>query len=90
MIASTEGIAGRQMPEAFLVWDILGSNQYDNKQNEDGSVHIVQHELMANVSPSRATGTGNDAIHKVWTGHRPGFVPKRFKVRRKKPRKWVR
>ena len=89
MIESTEPIAGRQMPEAYLLWDIISSNVFDNKQNEDGSVHVVQHEVMANVSPSRPTGTGNEAIHKVWTGHRPGFAPKRFKVRRKKPRKWV-
>ena len=89
LIEATDGLAGRQVPEPYLIWDILGSNEFDNKQTEDGSVHVVQHELMVNVSKSRPTGSENDSIHKVWTGHRLGFVPKRIKTRRKKPRKWV-
>ena len=90
LIARTDGMAGRQMPDPYLVWDIIGSNEFDNKRTEDDMVHVVQHELLANVSPSRPTGSGNDSIHKVWSGHRVAFVPKRIKVRRKKPRKWVR
>lgn len=89
LIEATDGLAGRQIPEPYLIWDILGSNEFDNKQTEDGSVHVVQHELIVNVSKSRPTGSGNDSIHKVWTGHRLGFVPKRIKTRRKKPRKWA-
>jgi hypothetical protein len=50
LIEATDGLAGRQVPEPYLIWDILGSNEFDNKQTEDGSVHVVQHELMVNVS----------------------------------------
>lgn len=87
----TEGstIAGRALPQPYLIWDIVGQTRLgEGKYNTDQSVHVLQHELECLVSPSKPTGTYNHALHKIWTNRGAQFAPRRYKVRRKKPKKW--
>lgn len=56
----TEGgkVAGRALPQPYLIWDILGQSSLGPpKLNSDQSVHVLQHELECLISPSKPTGT---------------------------------
>ena len=83
-------VAGRALPQPYLIWDILGQTRLgEAKLGPDQSVHVLQHELECLISPSKPTGSQNQALHKIWTNRGAAFAPRKYQVRRKKPKKWV-
>lgn len=55
-----EGVGGRSVPDAYLMWDIVNDRQIAKfPNNENAKAYISLHECLVNVSKSRPTGSDN-------------------------------
>lgn len=65
---SLRGVNGRLIPESYVMWDVINTNQYDIQVIENKQVHVVLEELLVSVTPSKPTGKDNDCLKNVVRG----------------------
>lgn len=78
-----QGVGGRPIPEAYLMWDIESDRQIASfPDNENAKIRVTLHECRVRVSKSRPTGADNDSVQRGWSNARISFMPKQFRSKR--------